>query len=100
HVHGDAAGARWVLATTDAKLDAPVVRAIVSRALEGAYELRALPTRATVDEGAAAEIRVVEQRWRGTPASARAHVAVTDAAGRAEHAAAAAPSGAGLRRHA
>src|SRR5262249_37065626 len=77
HVRGDAAGARWVLATTDAKLGAPAVRAIVQRALEGASELRGIPARASIDAGENAEIRVTAQRWR-EPMPSRVHLLVSD----------------------
>ncbi|HSO39528.1 MAG TPA: hypothetical protein VLT33_43680, partial [Labilithrix sp.] len=81
HHRGDAAGARWVLATSDARLDAPIVRAIVTRALEGASELRAQPLRATVAPGEHASVRVTERHFavRGErPAASSAHVVVTD----------------------
>jgi hypothetical protein len=85
HHRGDAAGARWVLATSDAKLDAPVVRAIVSRALEGASELRGQPVRAAIEPGDQAQIRVTQRRFvvrRADDPPARAHVVVRDEKGR------------------
>ncbi|MBS2019959.1 MAG: cellulase family glycosylhydrolase [Deltaproteobacteria bacterium] len=60
---GDAAGGRWVLATSDAKLDPPVIRAIVTRALEGSSELRAQPVRAAIDPGEHAHVRVTQRRF-------------------------------------
>ena len=84
HHRGDAAGARWVLATSDARLDAPLVRAIVSRALEGASELRAQPVRAAIEPGDQAGIRITHRRFvvRGNEElPARAHLAVTDEQG-------------------
>ena len=82
HQRGDAAGARWVLATSDARLDAPIVRAIVTRALEGASELRAQPIRAAIGPGEHAAVRVTERRFAVRPDAAgtttSAHVVVTD----------------------
>jgi hypothetical protein len=85
HHRGDAAGARWLLATSDAKLDAPVVRAIVTRALEGASELRGQPIRAAIQPGEEAQIRVTQRRFvvrHGEEPPARARVVVTDDKGR------------------
>lgn len=85
HHRGDAAGARWVLATSDARLDAPVVRAIVSRALEGASELRGQPVRAAIEPGDQAQIRVTQRRFvvrQGDEPSAQARVVVKDEGGR------------------
>jgi hypothetical protein len=85
HHRGDAAGARWVLATSDARLDAPVVRAIVSRALEGASELRGQPVRAAIEPGDQAQIRVTQRRFvvrQGEEPSSRARVVVKDEGGR------------------
>ena len=81
HHRGDEAGARWVLATSDAHLDAPVVRAIVSRALEGASELRVQPVRASVEPGDQAQLRVTQRRFHvrlGEEPPSRAHVVVKD----------------------
>ncbi|MDB5212352.1 MAG: glycoside hydrolase, partial [Myxococcaceae bacterium] len=86
HHRGDAAGARWLLATSDAKLDAPVVRAIVTRALEGASELRGQPIRAALQPGEEAQIRVTQRRFvvrHGEEPPARARVVVQDDRGRA-----------------
>ncbi len=82
HHRGDAAGARWVLATSDAPLDAKIVRAIVARALEGASELRAQPVRAAVGPGEHAAVRVTERRFAVRPGAGgtttAAHVVVSD----------------------
>jgi hypothetical protein len=81
-LRGSAAGARWVFATTDARLEAPLVRAIVSRALEGASELRATPVRASIAPGAKAEVRIELTRPRASGTDhARATASVTDAQG-------------------
>lgn len=85
HHRGDAAGARWVLATSDAHLDAPVVRAIVSRALEGASELRGQPVRAAIEPGDQAHVRVTQRRFvvrKGERIPAKARVVVRDEKGR------------------
>jgi len=79
---GPARGARWVLATTDAKLDVPLIEAIVARAVAGASELRVLPRRASVTAGTNVELDV---SMRPAPADAGppvVHVEVTDEAGK------------------
>ena len=97
HLRGDAAGARWLLATSDAKLDAPVVRAIVTRALEGASELRAQPVRASVAASVHAQIQITQRRFVARASrephdagsaspDVRARVIVTDDAGHPVHA--------------
>jgi hypothetical protein len=100
HQRGGAAGARWLLATSDAKLDAPIVRAIVARALEGASELRAQPVRASVAGSAAPQIQITYRTFVARPhrdapepheprdasSNTRARVTVTDDAGRQVHA--------------
>lgn len=90
HHRGDAAGARWVLATSDARLDAPVVRAIVSRALEGASELRGQPVRAAIEPGDQAHLRVTQRRFvvrKGDELPATARVVVKDETGHEVYAA-------------
>jgi hypothetical protein len=66
-------GARWMLATTDAKLEAPAVRAIVTRALEGAQAITIVPVHASVTPGSNAELDVHAPRG--------AKITVTDPAG-------------------
>ncbi len=90
HRLGAATGARWVLATSDAAIDAASLRAIVTRALEGASEVRALPVRASVKKGERAEIRVLVDRFAQRPDErpvARVHLTISDDRGRrvAEH---------------
>jgi hypothetical protein len=83
-LRGDDAGARWVFAPSDARLDAPTIRAIVERALEGAAELVARPVRATVAPGEAAILRVTARRpspRAGEAVPDRAQVTVRDDAG-------------------
>ena len=85
-LRGDAAGARWVLAPSDAVLTPAIIRATVERALEGAAQLVAVPARAAVDPNETPAIRVTHRR----PAAAavdvlplRAEVSVTDSDGTA-----------------
>jgi hypothetical protein len=61
-LRGTEEGARWVLAPSDARLDAPTIRRAVERALEGAAELDARPVRAAVDPGEAPILRVLLRR--------------------------------------
>ena len=56
-LRGTEAGARWVLAPSDARLDAATIRKAVERALEGAVELDARPVRAAVEPGEAPILR-------------------------------------------
>jgi hypothetical protein len=84
-LRGDDAGARWVLAPSDARLDAATIRAIVERALEGAVELVARPVRATVAPGEEAILRVILSRpapHAGEAVPDRARVTVRDDAGK------------------
>lgn len=57
-LRGPEAGARWLFATSDAKLDAKAIRSIVVRALQGGSEVRAVPQRALVEAGEPVEIFV------------------------------------------
>ena len=61
-LRGTEEGARWVLAPSDARLDAATIRKAVERALEGASELDARPVRAAVEPGEAAILRVILRR--------------------------------------
>ncbi len=56
------AGARWVLAPSNARLPASVIREAVRRALSGAVELAARPVHASVEPGEAATLRVTLSR--------------------------------------
>jgi hypothetical protein len=84
HRLGSATGARWVLATSDAAMDARSIRALVTRALEGSSEVRAIPVRASVKKGEPAEVRAVVERFapRNERAVSRVRVVVTDDRGR------------------
>jgi hypothetical protein len=75
-LRGPSSGARWVFATTDAKLDAPVVRAIVTRAIAGASEIRVLPRMASIAPSSKAELDVTVRSGRrdAGPSSLRAQV--------------------------
>jgi hypothetical protein len=56
------AGGRWILAPSDARLSASVIREAVRRSLQGAVELVARPVRASVEPGDAATLRVTLSR--------------------------------------
>jgi len=60
---GIQAGGRWVLAPSDAKLTAEVIRAMVERALEGSSELVVRPLRASVEPGETPTLRVSVRRF-------------------------------------
>ena len=87
-LRGTEAGARWILTPTDATLTAPLIRALVERALEGASELEAGPVYASVE---ASEIPRIRIAWRrpsprnGDRAPVRAQLLVRDDAGREVH---------------
>jgi hypothetical protein len=83
-LRGDGAGGRWVLAPSDAALDAPIIRALVERALEGAVQLDARPVFASVEPGEPPRVRVVQRRpfpRAGEAVPSRAEVVVTAADG-------------------
>ena len=61
-LRGDDAGARWVLAPSDAELSADLIRSLVERALEGAAQLDARPVYASVEPGEVPIVRVVQRR--------------------------------------
>jgi hypothetical protein len=69
-LRGTEEGARWVLAPSDARLDAAMIRGIVQRALEGAVELEARPVRAAVELGEVPILRVVLRRPAPRPGEA------------------------------
>jgi hypothetical protein len=78
-LRGTEQGARWVLAPSDAALDAATIRKVVERALEGASELVARPVRAAIEPGEAAVLRVILRRpapRAGEPAPSSARVTV------------------------
>jgi hypothetical protein len=78
-LRGTEQGARWVLAPSDASLDAATIRKALERALEGASELDARPVRAAVEPGEAAVLRVILRRpvpRSGEAVPSRAHVTV------------------------
>ena len=66
---GRSAGGRWIFAPSDAVLPAPLLRAIVVRALDGAGELTATPVHATIVAGEPAGfvIRWTRPRPRAAP---------------------------------
>ncbi|MFN0205360.1 MAG: hypothetical protein ACKVS6_03500 [Planctomycetota bacterium] len=57
-LRGSDAGARWVFAPSDAKLEAATIRNCIERALAGSVELDARPVDACVDPGGSASIRI------------------------------------------
>ena len=61
-LRGPEAGGRWVLATSDAKLSAPLIRGMVERALEGPAQLDARPVHASVESGELPLIRIAQRR--------------------------------------
>ncbi|HXK10569.1 MAG TPA: hypothetical protein VMT70_13045 [Vicinamibacteria bacterium] len=78
-LRGTEEGARWVLAPSDARLDAATIRKAVERALEGAAELDARPVRAAVEPGEPPVLRVILRRpapRAGETVPSRAHVVV------------------------
>jgi hypothetical protein len=79
-LRGTDAGARWVFAPNDARLDAAIIRKAVERALEGAVELDARPVRAAVEPGETAQLRVILRRpgARGAAVPAKVQVLVRD----------------------
>ena len=87
-LRGDDAGARWVLAPSDARLETRTIRALVERALEGAAELDAGPVHASVEAGEIPVVRVAQRRpfvRAGEAVPERAEVVVLDGAGREVH---------------
>jgi hypothetical protein len=83
-VRGDGAGARWMLAPSDAVLSSAFIREAALRTLEGAVDVDARPVRASVAPGETPRLRVLVQRpmprANEAPAAA-AHVTVTDDGG-------------------
>lgn len=57
-LRGPSAGARWLFATTDQPEDAPAIKAILERALQGAVETRVIPERASIGAREHAKIDV------------------------------------------
>ncbi len=83
-VRGPGAGGRWMLAPSDAVLDAPFIRDAALRAMEGAVDVDARPVRASIRAGDTPQLRVLVQRpvpRAGEPAALAAHVLVKDDAG-------------------
>lgn len=58
-LRGSDAGARWVLAPSDAPLTSAEIRRAVAWALDGAFELDARPVHACIEVGEVARVRVV-----------------------------------------
>ncbi|HET7617890.1 MAG TPA: hypothetical protein VFK20_05225, partial [Vicinamibacterales bacterium] len=80
-LRGGDAGARWILAPSDAALDAPTIHDLAVRALEGAVASDARPVRASIERGATPMLRINVQRpvpREGEAAAAAARVRVTN----------------------
>ncbi|MDX1644686.1 MAG: hypothetical protein R3244_10050, partial [Thermoanaerobaculia bacterium] len=102
HLRGPKAGARWVLAPSDATLDAGALRAIVERALGGAAELEARPIHASVEPGEVPRLRVALRRpfvRSGETVPVEVAVEVRNDAGRIVHQGRAALAGEAESRH-
>ena len=83
-LRGPGAGGRWMLAPSDAVLDAPFIRDAALRALQGAVDVDARPVRASIGTGDAPQLRVLVQRpapLDGEAAAVAAHVRVQDDSG-------------------
>jgi hypothetical protein len=83
-LRGTEQGARWVLAPSDARLDAETIRRTVERALEGAVELDARFVRASIEPGDAPTLRVILRRpvpRAGEAIPSRARVSVRNGSG-------------------
>ncbi|HET7291674.1 MAG TPA: hypothetical protein VFM88_04555 [Vicinamibacteria bacterium] len=76
-LRGFGAGARWVLAPSDAALGPGVIRAAVLRALDGAAQVDARPPLAAIEPGEATSIRVLVRRPGARPDEPAPRVAVT-----------------------
>jgi len=82
-LRGDDAGARWIFATSDAPLSAPLIRALVLRAMEGASLLDARPVHASVEANEIPAIRITA--WRLDNLPGQAELVVRDDAGKQIH---------------
>lgn len=83
-LHGPGAGGRWVLAPCDAALPAPLIRAMIRRALDGAMDVTARPVTACVEPGEVPRVRITVRRpGAAEGADAVAVVTVSDDAGQA-----------------
>lgn len=83
-IRGPEAGARWILAPSDAALDSATIRALVERALLGASQLDALPVHATVHEGETPRIKITWRRpfvRQGEEAPSSAEIVLRNDAG-------------------
>jgi hypothetical protein len=83
-VRGPGTGGRWMLAPSDAVLDAPFIRDAALRALDGAIDVDARPVRASIAVGDTPQLRVLVQRpapRAGEAPAVAAHVVVQDDGG-------------------
>jgi hypothetical protein len=87
-LRGREAGGRWVLAPSDAPLDAAAIRDLVALAVAGAAQVEARPVGASVAAGETPQVRVVATRPRpraGEPVATTAHLRVTSDGGAVVH---------------
>jgi hypothetical protein len=87
-LRGRDAGGRWVLAPSDAPLDAAAIRDMVALVVAGASQVEARPVRASVGAGETPQVRVVVTRPRpraGEAVAPTAHVKVTSDGGALVH---------------
>lgn len=87
-LRGRDAGGRWVLAPSDAPLEAAAIREMVALAAAGAAQVEARPVRASVGSGETPQVRVVVTRPRppaGETPAPRAHLRVTSEGGAVVH---------------
>lgn len=83
-LRGRDAGGRWVLAPSDAPLDAPAIREMVALAAARASHVEARPVRASVAAAETPQVRVVVTRPRsraGEPAASSARLRVASDGG-------------------
>jgi hypothetical protein len=81
-LRGAMAGGRWVLAPSDAVLDAPFVRACVLRALEGPFDFDVRPVNACLEPGESPRFRASLLRFRPGPEAQRLLGRLRDGSGR------------------
>jgi hypothetical protein len=81
-LRGPETGARWIFATSDAVLDAPTIRAIVTRAMKGAEFFEARPAIASI---LATETPRIQITKTGGNASSPGQLVVRDDAGGVVH---------------
>lgn len=61
-LRGDDAGARWIFSTSDAPMTAAIIRALVTRALEGASNFDVRPVPASLEPGEVPTLRITDAK--------------------------------------